>query len=243
MPLFIKLAECNIQDNIITITGDKFHHLAKVKRVKTGDAVSISVNHSLHIGVISQISENNIFVEVQNSVNANNENGPKITLAMCMIKGEKMDLVVQKATEIGVDCIVPLVSKRVVVKLEENRTASRIERYKRIAESAAEQAERTTVPTIENPKPLKEFLNSINPDALTLFFHERGGCSISKIKDEAAVSTEIVLLIGPEGGWDSAESELCHSAGAVFISLGKNILRAETAAIAATFVAKNLANL
>jgi len=243
MPLFIKLAECNIQNKIITITGDKFHHLAHVKRVKIGDEVSISTDNSLHFGIISEITESNLFIEVRKSVNIDEGNSPKITLAMCLIKGEKMDLVVQKATEVGVDRIVPLISKRVVVKLEKNRAANRVERYKKIAESAAEQAERTTVPIIESPKPLKEFLTGISPEALTLFFYERGGCDISEIKGRAAMSSEIVLLIGPEGGWESAESELCQGIGAIPVSLGKNILRAETAAIAATFVVKNLESL
>ena len=242
MSLFIKLSEYNCIGNDIEIVGDKFHHLAHVKRVKVGDEVSVSPDQSskLHLGVISDITDTSILVKIIKTTDTNTYTDTKLTLGMCIIKGEKMDLVIQKATEVGIDRIIPLISKRTVVKLDNKNTQNKLTRYSKIAGSAAEQSERTTVPIIDSPVSLPQLLTDVDNGTLILFFYERNGQKIKDIKDKVSSFSDVLLLIGPEGGWDEAESDMIMKCGAIPVSLGDNILRAETAAIVASFTIKNL---
>jgi 16S rRNA (uracil1498-N3)-methyltransferase len=155
--------------------------------------------------------------------------GAPIQLALALAKGEKVDLVVQKATELGVARIVPWAAERSVVRLEGERAEDRAGRWRRIAEEAARQCGRADVPEVRSPATLGELVAELPPGYLPTVFHGEGGAPIARLPDAAGV----VAIVGPEGGLTPAELGTLERAGAVRASLGPRTLRAETAAIAA----------
>ena len=157
-----------------------------------------------------------------------------VVLAQALAKGEKMDLIVQKATELGVSRIVPIVAERSVVKLSTERGASRTERFRRIAQEAARQCGRADVPLIDEPQPLAALLEEgrlclvLDPlEPLRLSVAARG-------------VSRLLLAIGPEGGFSPGELELAQRAGALSVGLGPRVLRTETAGLAAIAVLQHL---
>jgi 16S rRNA (uracil1498-N3)-methyltransferase len=159
----------------------------------------------------------------------------RITLAMAVLKGDKMDLVVQKATELGADAIVPIMAKRSVPRWSPAQAAERAERWARIAESASDQCERSLPPRVDIPRPLATALELPAPAFL---LHERDGMPIAAAVRRWPTLEALALYIGPEGGWDPAEVDRLTAAGVCPLHLGGRILRAETAAIAALTIAQ-----
>ncbi len=157
-----------------------------------------------------------------------------VVLAQGLAKGEKMDLVVQKATELGVSRIVPLIAERSVVKLSAERGASRTERFRRIAQEAARQCGRADVPVIDEPQSLAGLLQT---DRLCLVLDPAQSLRLSAA---ARGISRLLLAIGPEGGFSAAELELSQHAGALTVGLGPLVLRTETAGLAALAVLQHL---
>jgi len=155
--------------------------------------------------------------------------GLPIVLALALSKGEKVDLVVQKATELGVARIVPWEAERSVVRLEGGRAEERARRWRRIAEEAARQCGRADVPEVRAPASLAELVAELPRGYLPVVFHGDGGTSIAQLPPTIGV----VAVVGPEGGLAGAELGTLERAGAARASLGPRTLRAETAAIAA----------
>ena len=162
-----------------------------------------------------------------------------VWLAQAIVKGDKLDLVVQKATELGASRIVLLDTARSVVKLEDKRAASRVERLRRVAEEAARQCGRSDVPPIGGPIGLEELCERLEPDRLGLLLDpdERE----LRLGGAARGSFCVCLVVGPEGGFAPDERDHAASAGMLPVSLGKLILRTETAGLAALAVLRHLA--
>ena len=159
----------------------------------------------------------------------------RITLAQALPKGDKMEFIVQKATELGVARIVPFRSARTIPRRTEDRAARRLERWRRIAAEAAEQCGRTDVPEIAEPLPFREALEQAGPEAVkVLFWESETERSVREIlKGDAARSArEFFLVVGPEGGVTGEEAEQARQAGFLTASLGRLVLRVETAALA-----------
>jgi len=159
----------------------------------------------------------------------------RITLAQALPKGDKMEFIVQKATELGVARIVPFRSARTIPRRTEDRAARRLERWRRIAAEAAEQCGRTDVPEIAEPLPFREALEQAGPEAVKILFWEsepeRSVRGILK-GDAARSAKEFFLVVGPEGGITGEEAEQARQAGFLTASLGRLVLRVETAALA-----------
>jgi 16S rRNA (uracil1498-N3)-methyltransferase len=155
--------------------------------------------------------------------------GVPIQLALALSKGEKVDLVVQKATELGVARIVPWEAERSVVRLEGGRAEERAKRWRRIAEEAARQCGRADVPEVRAPASLAVLVSELPRGHLPVVFHGEGGTPIAQLPPAIGV----VAVIGPEGGLTAAELAALDRAGAARASLGPRTLRAETAAIVA----------
>lgn len=144
-----------------------------------------------------------------------------------------MDWAIQKATELGVAALVPVVSDRVIARPRIERLGSQQQRWQRIAFEAAQQAERWDVPEVHAPTDLVAWLRS-EPGTIKLILSERSdGGSFDTVSWPTCADSRILLLIGPEGGWSAAEQEVAHASGFTSVSLGARILRAETAAVAA----------
>jgi 16S rRNA (uracil1498-N3)-methyltransferase len=167
----------------------------------------------------------------------------KLTLAVALLKGEKFDTVVQKATELGVVRVVPVVTTRADVRLQAGRDASaRSTRWQRLALEAAKQSGRAFVPAIAAPLSLSDLLTDKESAAgARLLFTERGGRGLRETINEAdATSSDLMALTGPEGGWADEELAQAEAAGWQLITLGGRILRAETAAIVVSALLQHL---
>jgi len=160
-----------------------------------------------------------------------------LTLAAALIKSDRFEWILQKATELGVDEFLPLVTRFCKVRIPENRLEARMERWQRIVWEACKQSRRVDVPRIHKPLPFSDFLalgQSGNWTALMLY--EK---ALNRLRIEAPSKGRIVLCIGPEGGWDQTEAEAAVRAGCRLFGLGARILRTETAALAAIAIVQS----
>lgn len=168
----------------------------------------------------------------------------ELTLAVALLKGEKFDLVVQKATELGVARVTPVVTRRADVRVRDEREAARrVERWRRLALEACKQSGRARVPEVELPVAFAEVLSSVNraEGAARLMFAERGGVGLDGVSASWSVKpSAAVALVGPEGGWEEEEVEEAARKGWSIVTLGGRVLRAETAAIVVAALLEHL---
>lgn len=159
---------------------------------------------------------------------------PHLLIGQAVLKGEKMDWVIQKASELGISDIIPLQTRHTIVQLRPERLDAQLARWQRIALEAAQQSEQWREPTIAQPQSLAECLNNRSASTLSLILTERReGESLRTITLPANGGGSVLLLIGPEGGWAKEEVTEAEQAGYTLITLGPHVLRAETAAIVA----------
>lgn len=217
------------------ITGTDYNHIVNVLRMKVGDSFLVSCDGSSDLCCIDEINDFQVKCRIIEE-NYNDTSLPiKIYLFQGLPKSEKMELIIQKCIELGVDGIYPVQMENCVVKLDDKKKASKTERWQKIAESAAKQSKRNTIPEIFSPISFAEAKKIASK--LDLFFvpyeNEKGMCAtkdaLSKIKNGCSVG----IFIGPEGGFSDKEITACKDINADIISLGKRILRTETAAITA----------
>ena len=228
------LPRAEIHDNRATITGPEFNHL-RVLRMRLGDRVILFDDAGWeHEGIICDLSQSRGAVEITRSYEIDNESPLKITLALSVTKGEKMDWVIEKATELGVHTIVPFVSGYTVPKLNERKAAQRRARWHNIALSAAKQCGRTRIPDILALTEFGDFVEATSCDALRLLlFEKESQQGFTELEHTQTTVREVILMIGPEGGFSSQEASLALEHGFKLVRFGPRILRAETAAVAA----------
>ena len=210
----------------ITLTADEARHLREVLRLKPGDGVSVFDGAGKEFRArVAQARRDFAELDLDEEIQPARPESPlQITLAVALLKGEKFDLVVQKATELGVTKIVPLMTRFADIKLRDESDASkRVARWQRIALEAAKQSGRAVVPEVELPNRFTSVLK--NP---CLLFSEKEGHGLAQI------TNPITAIIGSEGGWSDEELDEARAASAHIVTLGGRILRAETAAIAFT---------
>ncbi|MBH0192066.1 MAG: 16S rRNA (uracil(1498)-N(3))-methyltransferase, partial [Nitrospira sp.] len=189
---------------------------------------------------ITDVSKQAITGRILDTVQEPPRHSPRLILGQSLLKGEKMDWVIQKATELGVDELVPVQSRHSVVQLKADRIDSQIARWHRIALEAAQQSEQWRLPTIVRPQSLATLLKSRETGTATLMLAERlDGASVRTVELPQDVTGSVLMLIGPEGGWSREEREQAEQAGILSITLGPHILRAETAAIAAVSIVQS----
>lgn len=217
------------QDGKVILEGEEYNHLKNVLRLGVGAEVLVSLGDEQEYACVVES-----FVTSRKVVNCRIVGAkicvanPKknIVLFQAITKKEKFEFIVQKATELGVSKIVPFISQHVIAKATENK----IERLKSIALNACKQCERTIPPVIDQVRTFDEVLKTFKDFDIVLFANERAEKS-DKFKDLAKLQN-IAVIVGSEGGFDVKEKEKFISAGATTISLGKRILRSETASIA-----------
>lgn len=223
----------NINNNQIAVTGDKARYLASVLRCKEGDALVIFDGAGNCFKTkISKADKKEVIADVLEKFPCNPESPVNITLVQSLLKGEKMDLVIQKTTELGVREIVPVVTER--SQLRETR---KVIRWQKIAEEASRQSGRTVIPVVHEPVSFQDIFTG---NVLQGFiFYEEGGVRLSDaVSSFISHPSSLFIVIGPEGGFTKEEIELAKEKGLVAASLGQRILRAETAAIAAVTLAQ-----
>ena len=221
----------NITYPSAVITGDDAHHICRVLRMKAGDALSLCDGAgNEYDAVIDSVSQESVRCTLGEPHASAAESPVQITLFQCLPKTGKMELIVQKCTELGVFAVVPVVSARCVVVPNKDYEKKR-ERYNRVALEAAKQSRRAMVPQV---LPLTE-LKKIDVSAFDLFliaYEDEGARSLKQALREAGTPASIGILIGPEGGLEESEVAWLAGKGAVSVSLGKRILRTETAGMA-----------
>jgi 16S rRNA (uracil1498-N3)-methyltransferase len=218
------------QNGSFELPPDAAHHASRVLRLREGDAVQIfdGIGNECH-GVIAELSGKRVIVGDISTANINRESPLHITLAQALSSSEKMDWVIQKATELGASEIQPLATERSVARLSSERAEKRIEHWQQVAIAACEQCGRNVLPTIHAPIDIMVWLQQTrtSPDTKFILLPEGASSLSSQIKPLG----NITLLIGAEGGFTSAESESALSCGFTPIRMGARVLRTETAAV------------
>jgi len=219
------------QSGSLDLPPDAAHHAARVLRLREGDAVEIfdGKGNECH-GVIAELGGKRVVVSTITAIDIDRESPLKVLLAQAMSSSEKMDWVLQKATELGVTEIQPLDTERSVAKLTAERVEKRIEHWRQVAISACEQCGRNVLPQIHAPLDIMVWLQQMQKTADTKFILlPQGTVSLhAQFKPQG----RIALLIGAEGGFTQAESDSALRCGFTPIRMGARVLRTETAAIA-----------
>lgn len=214
--------------------GEGADHVKKVLRLREGDEIVVADGRgNSYISVISLTGKGWVQADLKEPLPGSREPHLKVTLAQSLLKGEKMDLVIQKCTELGVKEIVPLVTERTVVNLPPQKANRKVSRWGKIAREAAQQSHRDRIPDIGEVAPLEKFLGERGGKTPCLFLWEqesRG--SVKEVLKRTGLLEELIIFIGPEGGFTRGEAEMACSHGVPLATLGPRILRSETAAMA-----------
>jgi 16S rRNA (uracil1498-N3)-methyltransferase len=236
MPVFF-IGDEQVQDDHVTITGTLLKHLSDSLRVRVGDTLIITDPHRRRYAIeVVHLDRMRLRGRIIREQTAPPSTLPGLAIGQALLKGDRMDWVIQKATELGVSRITPVLTARAVIRPRAERTASQVERWQRIALEAAQQAERWEVPVVQPPTKSVRFF-AAHPPGLKLILQERReGQRLSSLELPSDPQALITLAIGPEGGWTDRELEEASAAGFLAVTLGGRILRAETAAIAAVAV-------
>jgi 16S rRNA (uracil1498-N3)-methyltransferase len=257
----------NITGSAITLSQDETHHLTHVLRMTPGDqAFVFNGCGNEYKCVFRGISDGRALLEITEALTNVVESPLDLTLAQSLVKSDKFDFIIQKATELGVQRIIPLITRYSDIKLEEHMIERRVERWRRISLEALKQCGRRRLVEITTPRTLQQFIDESGPIArdevvhaaslrnhrddttdrklaacaTLLLFSESGGVAITKALEGIPNSTTIAALVGPEGGWSADELQLLTSRGAKSVSLGTRVLRTETAAIVAVALIQHL---
>ncbi len=217
--------------NTIDITGEDAAHIALVLRAKVGDHLTVcDLSSTDYECEIEAIAKKNITLKVLNSHPNENEPSYKITLYQALPKGDKMDMVIQKCVEIGVDTIVPVLTENTVVKIKDKED-KKLARFNKIAEAAAKQCGRGKIPTVEKIVTFKEAIEQAKALDGVIIPYEKEEQTNIKSFTTGFKGTTIGVFIGPEGGFSPTEIDQAIQAGVSKITLGKRILRTETAGL------------
>lgn len=222
----------NIHDTYIDITGSDVNHIKNVLRFVVNDELLISSGDNTdYYCHIAEMNEEYIRAEIDRVDENGRELSSKIYLLQGLPKGDKMELIIQKCIELGVYQIIPVAMKRSVVKLDAKKADSKVKRWNAIAESAAKQSKRSVMPEVTMPMTFKEAVKLASKLDVKLLPYE---CADGMDKTKRLISQiqpgqSIAIFIGPEGGFDQDELDTAMEAGCEIITLGKRILRTETA--------------
>ncbi len=224
-----KQAECYFID------GPDYNHIKNVLRMGIGDAFLVSNNGSSDLCKIESLDNGVAVARIIEQDYQNTELPIKIYLFQGLPKGDKMELIIQKAVELGVHTIVPVEMKHCVVKLDDKKKKAKQTRWQSIAESAAKQSKRNTIPEVAEVMSYSNAMKLASElDLLLVPYENKNGMADTKqVLKKLCEGKSVGILIGPEGGFDENEVGAAKAIGGLAISLGKRILRTETAAIAA----------
>lgn len=216
------------------ITGEDEKHITRVMRMREGDEICCVTEGAGRIAAIHRIDENGVTVQVTGTISTQSELPVRVTLACGLPKGDKLELIVQKGTELGMAGIIPFQAERSIVKWDEKKGDKKTARLRKIAKEAAEQSHRTIIPEISEPLTFKDMLKSANAFDVCLFADEeeaKEGTSnkIAVRLQKVYHGQSILVLFGPEGGLSRDEAVTLTEAGFLPVSLGPRILRTETA--------------
>lgn len=229
---FVKQEQIDMEEKKIHITGSDVNHIKNVLRMRQGETILISAGDNLeYTCLVSEMEAEEVIADISYVQEVGMELPSKIYLFQGLPKSDKMELIIQKAIELGAAEIVPMATKRAVVKLDAKKAAKKVQRWNEIAKSAAKQSKRGLIPEV---KPVMSFKEAVeygkSMDMLLIPYEDAKGIAHSRevvetVKDKKSLG----IYIGPEGGFPEEEVSLAMKAGAEPVTLGHRILRTETA--------------
>ncbi len=228
-----------IEESRIRIQGKDVNHIKNVLRMRCGEEILISngIDRDYHCR-ITEISQDQVVSEILGVDQEGTELPARLFLFQGLPKSDKMELIIQKAVELGVYQIIPVVTKRTIVKLDAKKEESKLKRWNSICESAAKQSKRIIIPEVTKTMTLKEALNYAGEFDCSMIPYElaEGMAATKAVVSRIKSGMSVGIFIGPEGGFEEDEIELASSMGVEPVSLGKRILRTETAGLTALSV-------
>jgi len=235
------VAPAQISGHTAALEGDDARHLAQVMRAKPGDKFIVCDGSGREaLAKVVTVDKDKVHAEIVEERLAESEMAWRVTVAQSLPKGDKLETVIQKGTEAGAAAFLPFLSQRTVVQYDERKEAKRVDRWRKIAKEAAEQSHRGVVPEVTSVSSWKSLIGRFAEYDLVLLCYEeegRAGNGLRRVLTEFAAKQaeggkpRILIVVGPEGGFDEREAEAAAAAGAIPIGLGKRILRTETAAL------------
>lgn len=222
-------------DDTFHIIGKDHNHICNVLRMQVGDTFLVSCDAVSYLCTLSFIDKEEVIAKIVEVDYRNTELSVKFYLFQGLPKADKLELIIQKTVELGAAGIIPVEMNRSIVKLDDKKKKQRRERWQSIAESAAKQSKRNVIPEVFDVITYKQAMQKAAEMDLFLvpYENERGMAETREALERIKPGMSVGILIGPEGGFDHKEIELAREAGAMVVSLGNRILRAETAAITA----------
>ena len=216
------------------ITGRDAHHIIDVLRMAPGDQLQVVADDGISfLGEIADIGTNTVTVSVQEILRETHEPDVRISLLQGLAKGEKMELIIQKAVEIGVADIFPVAMDHSVVVLDRSKVEKKTDRWQKIAEAAAKQSKRDVIPAVHEVMTLGQVLQKEKWDLLLIAYESENQVSLKEALQTHKEAKTIGVIIGPEGGLSNEEVKAAQTAGGITMSLGRRILRTETAGLVA----------
>ena len=223
----------NIIDKTIIIEGQDFNHIKNVLRMREGEEISVGngEDENEYRCAIESFEEDRVICKLLFIKEANVELPSKVILYQCLPKADKMEMIIQKCVELGVSEIIPVASKRCVVKLDDKKASSKISRWQAIAEAAGKQSKRAYVPLIGQVMKFSDAVKDADRADIKIIPYElsEGMDDTKKVFENIKPGQTVAIFIGPEGGFDESEIDEAVKSGITPISLGKRILRTETA--------------
>ncbi len=226
-----------VEDGRIRIEGPDAEHISRVLRIKPGEEILVSDGQGRdYLCQVEELAKGCVRVRILQERQESGELPARIWLFQGLPKSDKMDLIVQKAVELGAFCIVPTATRNAVVKLDPKKGEAKSRRWQAIAKSAAEQSKRSRIPMVLEPMPLGEAFDLVKEKNFHLclipYEEEQGMGSLKEAMRQLAPGGDVGVFIGPEGGFDREEIREAISQGIRPVSLGRRILRTETAGLA-----------
>ena len=226
--------------HVVELIAQTHIHATKVLRLKVGDQFALFNGDGYdYVAKVIELSKHKTSVEIIDRYQVNHESPLKITLAQGLAAGDKMDWIIQKAVELGIQSIQPLLTERSIVKLDRERADKKLEHWRTVAISACEQTGRSIIPDILSPIHIVQWPSNQNQiaNSLKLILTPAKAQNINHLEKP---SSPVVFMVGPEGGFSEKEMNLALSSSFVPVNFGKRVLRTETASVVALSIMQNL---
>lgn len=234
---FVEKKNVNLENNTCIIEGEDVKHISKVLRCRVGEELEICDNdNNEYICEITSIDKSEVQLNIIDKVDIKRESDLKIKVYQGLPKGPKMEMILQKLTEVGVDEIILVQTKRTVVKVEEKKEDKKIERWERIIYEAAKQSKRGKIPKLRGILSFKEALSDMGKNDLNIAPYENERTKSIKQAIKGQDINNIGIFVGPEGGFEDTEIKDIEDIGGQSVSLGPRILRTETASLVASSI-------
>jgi len=224
-----------IRDGYASFDGDIFNHMVRVLRLATGDEVELAdENGVVYYGVINQVAKEWVAVKISSAVAASGRGttAPRITICQALPKGDKLDLILQKGTELGADNFWLFGGRRSVARIRDNQQTGRLERWNKITSEAARQCGRSDIPAVSWRGGAAESASDADHELRLILWENERECTLKETLRSVAKPASVIIAIGPEGGFDPLEVINFSERGFRPVSLGSRILRTETSSIA-----------